>query len=167
MGFRVDMHAGERGPREHAERDVVIEGRDRRHFGVGGADLVQGVGRVRSGDWSAPRVLEPDEQHVVTGGELAIQAANVAARVAGPAPAWRRYRLVRRSAARGTRCWPVALTLIDNSWATPGTAVTVVCGEHPGPGTDTDADLGFPRIRAMVAPAPGDAHARTRYRRFA
>jgi hypothetical protein len=50
-------------------------------------------------------------------------------------------------------------------YATPGTEVTVVWGEHPGPGTDTDADLGFPRIRATVAPAPYDAHARTEYRR--
>jgi len=61
----------------------------------------------------------------------------------------------------------LALTLIDNEYATPGTEVTVVWGEHPGPGTDTDADLGFPEIRATVAPAPCDAHARTLYRRFA
>jgi vanillate/3-O-methylgallate O-demethylase len=61
----------------------------------------------------------------------------------------------------------LALTLIDNEYATPGTEVTVVWGEHPGPGTDTDADLGFPEIRATVAPAPYDAHARTLYRRFA
>jgi vanillate/3-O-methylgallate O-demethylase len=39
-----------------------------------------------------------------------------------------------------------------------------VWGEHPGPATDTDADLGFPGIRATVAPAPYDAHARTLYR---
>jgi vanillate/3-O-methylgallate O-demethylase len=59
----------------------------------------------------------------------------------------------------------LALSLIDNEYATPGTEVTVVWGEHPGPGTDADADLGFPRIRATVAPAPYDAHARTQYRR--
>jgi vanillate/3-O-methylgallate O-demethylase len=59
----------------------------------------------------------------------------------------------------------LALTLIDSERATPGTPVEVVWGEHPGPGTDTDADLGFPRIRATVAPAPYGAHARTRYRR--
>jgi vanillate/3-O-methylgallate O-demethylase len=58
----------------------------------------------------------------------------------------------------------LALTLIDNEYATPGTKVTVVWGEHPGPATDTDADLGFPGIRATVAPAPYDAHARTLYR---
>jgi vanillate/3-O-methylgallate O-demethylase len=61
----------------------------------------------------------------------------------------------------------LALTLIDNEFAAPGTEVTVVWGEDPGPGTDTDADLGFPSIRATVAPAPYDAHARTLYRRFA
>ena len=49
--------------------------------------------------------------------------------------------------------------------AAPGTEVTVVWGDHPGAGTDPDADLGFPRIRATVAPAPYEAHARTRYRR--
>ncbi len=47
----------------------------------------------------------------------------------------------------------------------PGTEVTVVWGEHPGADPDPDADLGFPRIRATVAPAPYDSHARTRYRR--
>lgn len=59
----------------------------------------------------------------------------------------------------------LALTLIDSEHATPGTPVEVVWGEHPGPGTDPEADLGFPRIRATVAPAPYDAHARTQYRR--
>ena len=37
-------------------------------------------------------------------------------------------------------------------------------GEHPGHGTAPDADLGFPRIRATVAPAPYSAHACTSYR---
>jgi vanillate/3-O-methylgallate O-demethylase len=59
----------------------------------------------------------------------------------------------------------LALTLIDHEHAAPGTPVEVVWGEHPGPGTDPEADLGFPRIRATVAPAPYDAHARTQYRR--
>lgn len=36
--------------------------------------------------------------------------------------------------------------------------------EHPGPGTAPDADLGFPRIRATVAPAPYNEYARTTYR---
>jgi hypothetical protein len=58
-----------------------------------------------------------------------------------------------------------ALTIIDRQFAEPGTEVSVVWGEHPGAGTSPDADLGFPRIRATVAPAPYDAHARTQYRR--
>ena len=61
----------------------------------------------------------------------------------------------------------LSLTLIDKQFAEPGTEVTVVWGEHPGPGTPADADLGFPRIRATVAAAPFDEHARTRYRRHA
>lgn len=59
----------------------------------------------------------------------------------------------------------LSLALIDNRHAEPGTEVTVVWGEHPGPGTDPDADLGLPRIRATVAPSPYDEYARTRYRR--
>ncbi len=61
----------------------------------------------------------------------------------------------------------LSLALIDTQYAEPGTEVTVVWGEHPGPGTPADADLGFPRIRATVQPAPFDQHARTRYRRHA
>ena len=38
-------------------------------------------------------------------------------------------------------------------------------GRAPRPGTAPDADLGFPRIRATVAPAPYDAYAATQYRR--
>jgi vanillate/3-O-methylgallate O-demethylase len=59
----------------------------------------------------------------------------------------------------------LSLTLIDKRYAGPGTAVTVLWGEHPGPGTAPDADLGFPRIHATVQPAPYDRHARTQYRR--
>jgi len=61
----------------------------------------------------------------------------------------------------------LSLALIDKQYAEPGTEVTVVWGEHPGPGTSADADLGFPCIRATVAPAPFDEHARTKYRRHA
>ena len=59
----------------------------------------------------------------------------------------------------------LALTIIDRQFAEPGTEVSVVWGEHPGAGTSPDADLSFPHIRATVAPAPYDAHARTQYRR--
>ncbi|MFF1675417.1 aminomethyl transferase family protein [Streptomyces sp. NPDC058256] len=61
----------------------------------------------------------------------------------------------------------LSLTLIDKEYAEPGTEVSVVWGEHPGPGTAPDADLGFPRIRATVQPAPFNQHARTLYRRNA
>ena len=73
--------------------------------------------------------------------------------------------LTHQTATLDTAGTILALTLIDSERATPGTPVEVVWGEHPGPGTDPDADLGFPRIRATVAPAPYDAHARTQYRR--
>ncbi|KPI00189.1 glycine cleavage T protein (aminomethyl transferase) [Actinobacteria bacterium OK074] len=59
----------------------------------------------------------------------------------------------------------LSLALLDKAHAEPGTEVSVVWGEHPGPGTDPDADLGLPRIRATVHPSPYDEHARTRYRR--
>jgi vanillate/3-O-methylgallate O-demethylase len=59
----------------------------------------------------------------------------------------------------------LSLTLINKRYAEPGTEVTVVWGEHPGPGTAPDADLGFPRIRATVQRAPFDQHARKAYRR--
>jgi glycine cleavage system aminomethyltransferase T len=65
----------------------------------------------------------------------------------------------------------LALSLIGKAHAAPGTEVTVVWGEHPGAGTapgasaGPDAELGFPRIRATVAPAPFDEHARKAYRR--
>ena len=58
----------------------------------------------------------------------------------------------------------LSLAVIDTQYAAPGTGVTVSWGEHPGHGTAPDADLGFPRIRATVAPAPYSAHARTSYR---
>jgi glycine cleavage system aminomethyltransferase T len=58
----------------------------------------------------------------------------------------------------------LSLSLIDTRHAAPGTEVTVVWGDHPGAGTGPGADLGFPGIRAIVAPAPYDAHARTAYR---
>ncbi|MFD8006040.1 aminomethyl transferase family protein [Streptomyces mirabilis] len=61
----------------------------------------------------------------------------------------------------------LSLTLIDQRYAEPGTEVSVVWGEHPGPGTAPDADLGLPRIRATVQPAPFNQHARTLYRRNA
>ena len=56
------------------------------------------------------------------------------------------------------------LSLIENDYATPGTSVEIVFGNHPGVGTDPNADLGFPRIRATVQEAPYNAYARSSYR---
>jgi len=58
----------------------------------------------------------------------------------------------------------LALSIVDEGSAAPGTQVEVVWGEHPGLGTPADADLGFPRIRATVQPAPYSEFARTAYR---
>ena len=58
----------------------------------------------------------------------------------------------------------LALAIVDNEYAATGTEVEVVWGQHPGPGTAADADLGLPRLRATVAPAPYNEHARTQYR---
>jgi hypothetical protein len=48
----------------------------------------------------------------------------------------------------------LSLALVDKKYAMPGTEVTFVWGEHPGPGTAPDADLGFSRIKATVQPSP-------------
>jgi vanillate/3-O-methylgallate O-demethylase len=58
----------------------------------------------------------------------------------------------------------LALALVDPSNAAPGTEVTLVLGEHPGPGNDPDADFGYTRVRATVQPAPYSDFARTHYR---
>ena len=73
--------------------------------------------------------------------------------------------LTHQTATLDTAGTILALTLINKEHAAPGTEVTVTWGEHPGAGTATDADLGFPKIRATVAPAPYDAYAATQYRR--
>jgi hypothetical protein len=72
--------------------------------------------------------------------------------------------LTHQTATLDTAGTILALTLINKEHAAPGTQVTVTWGEHPGAGTDPDADLGFPKLRAAVAPAPYDAYAATRYR---
>jgi vanillate/3-O-methylgallate O-demethylase len=72
--------------------------------------------------------------------------------------------LTHQTATLDTAGTILALTLINKEHAAPGTQVTVTWGEHPGAGTDPDADLGFPKVRATVAPAPYDAYAATQYR---
>ena len=100
------------------------------------------------------RVLGPDHGYYLTYARHRVEAADGA--LVG---------LTHQTATLDPAGTILALTLIDSDRATPGTPVEVVWGEHPGPGTDPEADLGFPRIRATVAPAPYDAHARTQYRR--
>jgi hypothetical protein len=73
--------------------------------------------------------------------------------------------LTHQTATLDTAGTVLALTLINKEHAVPGTQVTVTWGEHPGASTAPDADLGFPKLRATVAPAPYDAYAATQYRR--
>ena len=98
-------------------------------------------------------------------------------RVFGPAPGffltYGRYRVEVSSDLIGMTFYTglidrvgtvLSLALLDSGHAEPGTEVTFVWGEHPGPGTDPGADLGFDRLRAVVQPAPYNEYARTRYR---
>lgn len=59
----------------------------------------------------------------------------------------------------------LCLALVDDRFATPGTEVTVAWGEHPGVGHDPNGDFGYKRLRAKVAVAPFNDHARTSYRK--
>lgn len=72
--------------------------------------------------------------------------------------------LTHQTATLDTAGTILALSLINREYATPSTQVTVTWGEHPGAGTAPEADLGFPKLRATVAPAPYDAYAATQYR---
>ncbi len=55
----------------------------------------------------------------------------------------------------------LALSLVDKEFATPGTEVTFVLGEHPGFGGVGE----FKRLRATVHGSPFNEHARTAYRK--
>jgi len=57
-----------------------------------------------------------------------------------------------------------SLALIDNAHAEPGTEVTLIWGQHPGPDGGNAPEPVFERIRATVAPAPYNEVARTSYR---
>ena len=59
----------------------------------------------------------------------------------------------------------LALSLVDNARAQPGTKVTLVYGEHPGAGNDPDGDFDYTRLNATVQPAPYNVFARTQYRK--
>jgi vanillate/3-O-methylgallate O-demethylase len=58
----------------------------------------------------------------------------------------------------------LGLALIAESYAAPGTEVTVIWGESAGPGAASAAGSGHHRIRATVQPAPYNEFARTHYR---
>jgi len=106
--------------------------------------------------------LDPADLRAVLGDDAGFYLTYARHRVeAGAALAGLTY----QTAAIDTAGTILSLTLIDKRFAAPGTEVTVVWGEHPGPGTDPGADLGFRRIRATVQPAPFDEHARKLYRR--
>jgi len=107
-------------------------------------------------------VFDPQDVRRVIGTEERFQLTYARQRVeAGPVLAG----LTHQTATIDPAGTILSLTLIGTQYAEPGTEVSVVWGEHPGPGTPADADLGFPRIRATVQPAPFDDHARHRYRR--
>jgi vanillate/3-O-methylgallate O-demethylase len=100
-------------------------------------------------------VLGPDHGYYLTYARHRIELASAPGTLVG---------LTHQTATLDTAGTVLALSLINKEHAAPGTEVTVTWGEHPGAGTAPDADLGFPRIRATVAPAPYDAYAATQYR---
>ncbi len=55
-----------------------------------------------------------------------------------------------------------SIARIDKGCSTPGTEVTVLWGQHPGPSDPEFSD--FERIRATVHPSPYEEYARTGYR---
>lgn len=57
-----------------------------------------------------------------------------------------------------------SLAVIDKDYAEPGTEVTLLWGQHPGPQAGPDYREGFEQIRAVVQPAPYYDYARTAYR---
>ncbi|MXO71793.1 aminomethyl transferase family protein [Alteraurantiacibacter buctensis] len=57
-----------------------------------------------------------------------------------------------------------SLAIVDVAHAEPGTEVTVLWGQHPGPDAGPDYQPDFQSIRAVVQPAPYYDYARTTYR---
>ena len=93
-------------------------------------------------------VLDPADVRSVLGADLGFYLTYARHRIEAAGGAL--VGLTHQTATLDTAGTILALSLIDNEYAAPGTEVTVVWGEHPGPGTDPEADLGFPRIRATV-----------------
>lgn len=84
-----------------------------------------------------------------------------------------RYRVEREAALVGTTCQIgsialvggfLSLALVEPEHAIPGTEVTIIWGEHPGPDAGPDTDLRFAEVRATVHPSPFNEYARTQYR---
>lgn len=59
----------------------------------------------------------------------------------------------------------LSLALVDRRCAAVGAELTVVWGEHPGPGAPASAESRFARLHATVHPVPYDEFARTQYRK--
>ncbi|OHV74334.1 aminomethyltransferase family protein [Pseudofrankia sp. BMG5.36] len=130
------------------------------HDFIGRAALEKAKGNVKR--TKVTLVFDVEDVHKVIGVDPGFQLTYARHRVeAGPVFAGITYQTATIDPV-GTI---LSLALINKEYARPGTEVTVVWGEHPGPGTAPDADLGFPRIRATVQPTPFDEHARTQYRR--
>jgi len=105
-------------------------------------------------------VLDPDDTRQVFGDDYVLTRASQ--RVEAGSELVGTTEFSARNDPAGTI---LSLAVIDKEHAAPGTEVTVVWGDHPGPGTAPDADLGFPRLRATVRPVPFNEWARANYRR--
>lgn len=57
-----------------------------------------------------------------------------------------------------------SLAVIENDFAKPGTELSLLWGQHPGPAAGVDYRENFERIRVVVQPAPYYDYARTQYR---
>lgn len=119
---------------------------------------------------TAPRtkvtlVLDPADVHSVLGADHGYYLTYARHRVELAGGNGELIGLTHQTATLDTAGTILALTLINREHATAGTRVTVTWGEHPGAAADPGADLGFPKLRATVAPAPYDAYAATEYRR--
>lgn len=107
-------------------------------------------------------VIDPKDAHLICGDDTKFMLTNGTYRVEADGDMIGIARYTGTYAPSGT---VLALTLIDEKYATPGTDVTFVWGSHPGPGHDPDADAGFIRVNATVQPAPYDDYARSQYRK--
>jgi vanillate/3-O-methylgallate O-demethylase len=132
------------------------------HDFIGRAALEQATDRLRR--TKVTLVFNPDDVREVFGNDP------------GYILSYARYRVESRSKPVGMtfycghihpRGTILGLALVASALAAPGTEVTVVWGEHPGPGSGTplEADIGCKRMRATIQPAPYDEFARTQYRK--